>query len=387
MSTARRWLTQRLVLSAVSAEDVDALHELYADPRGWEHAPAGRHEDRRQTEEVVRAAVEQWEREGLAYWVAREQATGRLVGTGGARRDADGAWNLYWHVHADARGRGYALELGRAALEAARARDPEAPVVARIRSEHLASRRVAERLGLVAAAERRDADGVVRIAYLLPDGRSPAERQSAAVLFDVDGTLLDTLPALRVVWRSWARLHGLDGDEVFEVALRGVPRATFEEVAPHLDPDACLAELHRIEDADAETGDCQAFAGARGLLEALPAGSWAVVTSNYEHRVRTRLARAGLPVPQVVVDAETVPRGKPFPDGYELAARLLSCEASRCLVLEDSASGVGAAKAAGMTVWAVNTSQGHCHADRSFATLTEAVPAVLQWLRSPRRSS
>lgn len=202
---------------------------------------------------------------------------------------------------------------------------------------------------------------------------------TSAVLLDVDGTLLDTLPALRVVWRTWARAHGLDGDEVFRVALRGVPRATFATVAPELDPDACLAELHRIEEADAETGDCRAFAGARELLEALPTGSWAVVTSNYEHRVRTRFARAALADPQVVVDAEAAPRGKPFPDGYQLAARLLDCGPARCLVLEDSASGVSAAKAAGMTVWAVNDPDGRLHADRSFATLAEAVPAVLRW--------
>src|SRR3712207_6272170 len=89
----------------------------------------------------------------------------------------------------------------------------------------------------------------------------------AAVLLDVDGTLLDTLPALRVVWHTWAHAHGLDGDEVFDVALRGVPRDTFRTVAPQLDVEVCLAELHRIEDADAETGNCQAFAGARDLLD------------------------------------------------------------------------------------------------------------------------
>lgn len=157
--------TARLQLNAVCDGDVDTLHELYSDPRGWEHAPAGRHSTRAQTEEVVRAAEQQWKRDGLAYWVAREHSGG-MVGTGGARRDVDGAWNLYWHLSHGARGRGYAVELGRAAISAARTVDPGASIVARMRPAHAASRRVAERLGLIEQVERRDSDGVVRVAYL-----------------------------------------------------------------------------------------------------------------------------------------------------------------------------------------------------------------------------
>ena len=79
------------------------------------------------------------------------------------------------------------------------------------------------------------------------------------------------------VWATWANAHGVGGDQVFAVALRGRPRETSDSVAPHLDADRCLAELHMIEDADAR-GECHAFVGAAELLDALPTEDWAVVS-------------------------------------------------------------------------------------------------------------
>lgn len=126
------------------------------------------------------------------------------------------------------------------------------------------------------------------------------------VLFDVDGTLIDAVANQRRVWEAWAARHGLDPAAVHRVALRTRPLETFAEVAPEQDPQACLAALHELEDEDVRSGVYGAFDGAVELLAGLPAGRWALVTSNYEHRVRGRFARTGLPVPDVVVDAASV---------------------------------------------------------------------------------
>jgi sugar-phosphatase len=160
------------------------------------------------------------------------------------------------------------------------------------------------------------------------------------VLFDVDGTLIDAVDNQHRVWRTWAERYGLDPDEVYPVALRTRPIETFARVAPDQDPLECLAALHELEDEDIRSGIYAAFDGASELLGALPSGAWALVTSNYEHRVRGRFARTGLPVPGVVVDAASVEEGKPSPVPYLLAAARLGAEPEDCLVIEDAASGV-----------------------------------------------
>ncbi|MFF9195582.1 HAD family hydrolase [Streptomyces sp. NPDC014779] len=197
------------------------------------------------------------------------------------------------------------------------------------------------------------------------------------VLFDVDGTLMDAVENQRRVWHAWAGRHGLDGDAVYAVALRTRPVETFAEVAPGADPEECLALLHALEDEDVRTGVYGAFAGAAELLGALPADRWALVTSNYEHRVRGRFERTGLPLPGVIVDAASVPEGKPSPVPYLHAARALGADPARCLVIEDAPSGVRAGRAAGMTVWTVNTPVAAEGSHRHFATLAEAVPEIL----------
>ncbi|MFI1104130.1 HAD family hydrolase [Streptomyces melanogenes] len=197
------------------------------------------------------------------------------------------------------------------------------------------------------------------------------------VLFDVDGTLIDAVDNQRRVWWTWAERHGLDPDEVYRVALRTRPLETFASVAPDRDPQECLAALHELEDEDVRSGVYTAFAGAAELLRALPPGSWGLVTSNYEHRVRGRFARTGLPVPEVLVDAAAVAEGKPSPVPYLLAAERFGALPQDCLVIEDAPSGVLSGRRAGMTVWGVNAPAPVDGAHRHFASLKEAGPEIL----------
>jgi sugar-phosphatase len=202
------------------------------------------------------------------------------------------------------------------------------------------------------------------------------------VLFDVDGTLIDAAANQRRVWALWAREFGLDPNTTYEVALRTRPTETFAVVAPHHDPVRCLQLLHQLEDQDAATGSYTAFAGAATLLRSLQDQPWALVTSNYAHRVRIRFARTDLPEPPLIIDAEAVGRGKPDPEGYLLAARALGVDPRGCLVIEDAPAGVAAARAAGATVWAVNTATPMSGADRTYPTLNDAVSDVVKFATS-----
>ncbi|MEU4062066.1 HAD-IA family hydrolase [Streptomyces wedmorensis] len=197
------------------------------------------------------------------------------------------------------------------------------------------------------------------------------------VLFDVDGTLMDAVENQRRMWHEWAGRYGLDGDEVYAVALRTRPVETFAAVVPDEDPDECLALLHELEDEDVRTGSYGAFEGAAELLAGLPEDRWALVTSNYEHRVRGRFERTGLPLPGLIIDAASVTEGKPSPVPYLMAAEKLGADPAECLVIEDAPSGVRSGLAAGMTVWSVNgTSEVGAH--RHFASLAEAAPHILE---------
>ncbi|MGW2564165.1 HAD-IA family hydrolase [Streptomyces sp. NPDC001514] len=197
------------------------------------------------------------------------------------------------------------------------------------------------------------------------------------VLFDVDGTLIDAVDNQRRVWQTWAERYGLDPDEVYRVALRTRPMETFAHVAPGQDPRECLAALHELEDEDVRSGVYRAFDGASELLGSLSPGARALVTSNYEHRVRGRFARTGLPVPDVIVDAASVDEGKPSPVPYLLAATRLGAEPQDCLVIEDAPSGVQSGLRAGMTVWGVNAPVAVEGVHRHFGSLRRAVREIL----------
>lgn len=209
------------------------------------------------------------------------------------------------------------------------------------------------------------------------------EPRGKYVLFDVDGTLIDAVGNQRRVWATWAERYGLDADEVYQVALRTRPVETFAQVAADRDPGECLATLHELEDEDVRSGVYAAFDGASELLQGLPPRSWALVTSNYEHRVRGRFLRTSLPVPGVIVDAAAVEEGKPSPVPYLRAAGRLGADPKDCLVIEDAPSGVQSGRRAGMTVWGVNAAAAMEGVHRHFASLRQAVPHILDFATGP----
>ena len=175
--------------------------------------------------------------------------------------------------------------------------------------------------------------------------------ECGGVLFDLDGVLVDSTPAVTRVWTGWAIEHGYDPAEVVKIAHGRRAIETVALLAPHLDSAAELAELERRELAD--TDGLVVFAGASRLLGALPADRWAVVTSGTRKLASQRLRLAGLPVPQKLVSADEVKLGKPHPAPFLRGAELLGLPPGDCVVVEDAPSGVEAAHRAGMTALAV----------------------------------
>jgi len=173
------------------------------------------------------------------------------------------------------------------------------------------------------------------------------------VLFDMDGVLVDSTPAVARVWSGWAREHGFEPEAVVKQAHGRPSIATIRELLPHGDHHAEDREVERRELEDVE--DVVALPGAAEILRALPPNRYAVVTSATRHLAEVRLRAAGLPIPQHFVTATDVKRGKPNPDPYLMGAETLQVPPANCIVIEDAPSGVRAGKAAGARVIAVRT--------------------------------
>lgn len=179
------------------------------------------------------------------------------------------------------------------------------------------------------------------------------ELECDAVLFDLDGVLVDSTACTVRHWRLWAAEHDLDHDEIMRV-VHGRPTVeTIGLVAPHL---PAKEEAARLDAAEAfDTDGVMGIEGATQLVRFLPLDAWAVVTSGTRDTAMTRLTHTGLPIPSVLVTAEDVKRGKPDPEAYLLAAAKLGVPPERCVVVEDAPVGISAAHSAGMRVVAVAT--------------------------------
>ncbi|WP_171471129.1 HAD-IA family hydrolase [Frigoriglobus tundricola] len=190
----------------------------------------------------------------------------------------------------------------------------------------------------------------------------PAGIDCRAVLFDMDGTLVDSALACEVLWREWAARVGVDPAPILAVHHGRRPEETLRLTYP--------------EHATAETADwlqtrqigvtdgLKAVAGAAALLDALADRPWAVVTSASRALAESRLRAVGLWRGGLLIGADDVTEGKPSPEGYLAAARALGVSPGECVVLEDAPAGVEAGTRAGMAVVAVTTT----HAPTALAT-------------------
>ena len=174
-----------------------------------------------------------------------------------------------------------------------------------------------------------------------------------AVLFDLDGVLVDSTSSVLGVLRDWSSSRGVDADALLQASHGRRFVDSLRHVAPHVDATV-EAEVLEAMVADAASS-VSAMPGALDLLRRLPADGWAVVTSASADVALARMRNAGLPVPATLMAADQVAKGKPEPEGYLSAATALGVEPQVCLVIEDAPVGVEAARRAGMRVVAVST--------------------------------
>ncbi len=178
-----------------------------------------------------------------------------------------------------------------------------------------------------------------------------ADRSFAAVIFDNDGTLVDSTGSVVRSWARWAEEYDVDPERLS--GYHGVPAASIiEAIAPHVDSSAAFARIEALESADVD--DVAALPGVLAAVADLAGAPIAVATSATRGLAEVRLAAAGVEIDEVVT-IEDVERGKPAPDPFVEAARRLGVDPTDCLVCEDAPSGVAAAKAAGCAVLAVTT--------------------------------
>ena len=174
------------------------------------------------------------------------------------------------------------------------------------------------------------------------------------VLFDMDGVLVDSTPAVARVWGAWAKEHQLEPEAIVKMAHGRPSLATIKELLPEADHAAEDREVERLEIAD--ISDVVALPGARNLFEALPKGRVAVVTSATRPLAEVRLRAAGFSItPEQIIPANDITRGKPDPEPYRKGAERLKLLLRDCIVVEDAPAGIRSGKGAGMRVIALRT--------------------------------
>lgn len=176
-------------------------------------------------------------------------------------------------------------------------------------------------------------------------------------LFDLDGTLVDSLPAVERAWSNWAARHGIAADDVLAFIHGKQAITSLRHFMAGQSEEAIQAEFLALEQTEAkDTEGVQALPGAKALLSTLNELQipWAIVTSGSVPVAHARHKAAGLPQPAVFITAEQVVKGKPEPDPYLLGAKKLGLSPDVCVVVEDAPAGVLSGLNAGCAVIAAN---------------------------------
>ena len=182
------------------------------------------------------------------------------------------------------------------------------------------------------------------------------EIQCSALLFDMDGVLINSTPAVARVWRRWAIEHGFNPEEVVARAHGRPSLTTVREYLPDADHEAENKEVERREIEDLE--GVIPLPGALELLASLPPDRWTIVTSCTRPLAEVRIKAAGLPLPKKLITSNDITHGKPDPEPYLKGAAILGFSPAECIVLEDVPAGVRSGKSAGSRVAAFTTTVG-----------------------------
>jgi sugar-phosphatase len=184
-----------------------------------------------------------------------------------------------------------------------------------------------------------------------PVSESAIEVATKGILFDMDGVLISSIGSVVRCWRQWAVRYGVPGAENYVVphGMRAVE--IVKTLRPDIDPEEGLRVIEDLEMED--MAELTVLPGVKALLQGLPPERWAIVTSATRRLMLGRLAVTGLPIPERIISADMVERGKPDPEPYRRGAGLLGLRPDECVVVEDAPSGVEAGIAAGCRVLGV----------------------------------
>jgi len=174
-----------------------------------------------------------------------------------------------------------------------------------------------------------------------------------AFLFDMDGTVLNSIAVAERVWTAWAEKRGVDAIALLATvhgrkAIETITRLGLSGIDP-------AEEVRLLTQAEIDdVAGVEPIAGAIGFLKSLPSDRWAIVTSAPRELAKVRIAAAGIPWPEILIAGEDVQHGKPAPDCFILAARMLAQPIEECLIFEDAPAGIEAAETSGASVLVIS---------------------------------